>query len=213
MVDRRVDRVERPRDEGVYSSRIQEDKKEKGKYSEEVPDDQKKLLMATFFSYLKKMFDSFSPSKNLAGKVFDLHSIIETLQQFRELLKQLSTQDFSNDPDFVTALSKCWSQMLTEFDRLEALERKQLQELSTFRNILDEIKNYPPDSDHRLGYYLLQHAGKDWLPFPFIEMLETLHKEHIETPSASTLSQWFAQIDTVIEKLNLRLPFKRLSPN
>ncbi len=60
MVDRPLDRVERPRDEGVYADRI-EDKKKEGKYSQVPPKDGKQILLATFFSYLKKMFDAFSP--------------------------------------------------------------------------------------------------------------------------------------------------------
>ncbi len=208
MNDRRIDRVERPRDEGLYSSRMEEKKKEKEKFSKDLPEEDKKILLATFFSYLKKMFDTFSPSKQFAGKVIDQQSIIENLQNVKKLLQKLSKENLSNSPEFATALSNAWGVLLEDFDKVEILERKHLQEIASFRKMLDAIKNYPPDSEHRFGFYLLQHAGKDWLPFPFIEILEKLHKEHLEDPKTSTLSRWFKLINKVMENLKVQMPFK-----
>ena len=85
MSDRRVERTERPRDEGVYSPRVQEDKKEHEKFTQ-ISEDNKKILVATFCSYLKKMFDAFSPSKKFAGKIVDQQSIIENLEQLKNSL-------------------------------------------------------------------------------------------------------------------------------
>lgn len=203
-----VERTERPRDEGVYVPRIEEDKKEKGKYSHLRDDSGKKILIATFFSCLKKMFDAFSPSKNLAGKVVDQQAIIENLLYFKKLLTQLSEENLSNSSDFATNLSSGWAQLLGDFENVEILERKNLQEIATFRKMIDMIKNYPPDSEHCFGYYLLQQAGKDWLPFPFIEILETLHKQHQQNSKTSTLASWFTLIDAVIANLKDQLPFK-----
>jgi len=203
-----VERTERPRDEGVYSSRIERDKKEKGKYSKGPPDKEKQLLLATFFSYLKKMFDNFSPSKKLAGKVVDQHVIIEHLEKFKKILEKLSQKDLSNSADYAIELSDIWANLIEDFDTIEILERKNLQDVATFREMMDLIKNYPPDSEHHFGYYLLQHAGKDWLPFPFMEMLETLHKEHITTPETSSLTEWLKLIDKVIANLKKHISFK-----
>ncbi len=207
MVDRRVERTERPRDEGVYSSRIQEEKKEKEKFSEIPPDDEKKILFATFFSYLKKMFDSFSPSKKLAGKVIDQQAIIENLTKFKKLLEKLSKQDLSTSPEFAIELSDTWCILLEDFDQIEIMERKNLAEISTFRKMIDTVKNYPPESEHRFGYYLIQHAGKDWLPFPFLEILENLHKQYTEDPKGSVLLSWIKLIDQVTTNLKNKLPF------
>lgn len=208
MTDRRIDRVERPRDEGVYSSRIQEDKKEKEKYKHLPADKDKQILLATFFSYLKKMFDAFSPSKDLAGKVIDQQAIIENLLHFKKLIEKLGKEDLSNSADFATELSEVWSGLLEDFDNVGILERKNIKEIATFREMMDIIKHYPPDTEHRLGYYLLQHAGKDWLPFPFIEILAKLHNEHKEDAKISTLTKWIKLIDGVINTLKKQLPFK-----
>ena len=208
MVDRRVDRVERPRDEGVYVSRLGKDKKEKQKYSKLPADQDKKLLLATFFSYLKKMFDTFSPSKKIAGKVVDIQSIVEHLEAFKKLLEKLGKQDLSSSSDFATELSDQWSLILEDFDTIEIMQRKEANKTTDFRKMMDAIKNYPPESEHRFGFYLLQHAGKDWLPFPFIEILEKLHKDHLDSAKSSTLTLWLSLINQVIENLKQGLPFK-----
>lgn len=207
MVDRPVDRVERHRDEGVYSARIERDKKGKEKFSDVPPRDDKQILFATFFSYLRRLFDNFSPSKELAGKVVDRQLIIENLKEFRKLLEALGKQDLSTSAEFATELSDVWCLLLEDFDNIEIIERKDLKQVASFREMMDTVKNYPPDSDHHFGYYLLQHAGKDWLPFPFIEMLETLHKEHVEDPKTGALVKWFVLLDGVIENLRGGLPF------
>ena len=207
MADRRVDRVERPRDEGVYVSRVGEDKKEKQKFSQIPEDRDKKVVMATFFSYLKKMFDAFSPSNKIAGKVVDLHSIIEHLKELKKILGKLAVQDLSSSSDYAIELSEKWGIILEDFDTIEILERKETEKAATFRRMIDAVKNFPPDSEHRFGYYLLQQAGKDWLPFPFIEILEKLHKDHLDDPKASTLATWLSLIDQVIESLKQGVPF------
>jgi len=208
MVDRPLDRVERPRDEGVYVSRAEEKKKE-SKYSPGPPKEDKQILLATFFSYLKKMFDTFSPSKQLVSKVVDQQKIIENLLKFKKLLDYLSQKDLSESAEYALKLSDSWCTLLEDFDTIEIMERKNLKEVATFREMMDAIKNYPPNSEHRLGYYLVQHAGKDWLPFPFIEILKTLHTEHQTNAKSSTLALWFKQIDAVISNLSLNQPFKR----
>lgn len=208
MSNRRIDPSEGPRDERLYASRTQEDKKEKEKYRQLPSSEGKEILIATFFSYLKKMFDTFSPSKKLAGKVIDQQTIIEHLQSFKKKLAELAEKDLSNSPPFATQLSDIWSLLFEDFENVSVLERKDLKEIASFREMMDIIKHYPPESEHRLGYYLLQHAGEDWLPFPFIEILKQLHDQHLEDPKTSTLTTWQTLIDNVITNFKRQLPFK-----
>lgn len=207
MVDRPLDRVDRPRDEGVYVSR-NEDKKKENKYSPQPPKETKQILLATFFSYLKKMFDTFSPSKQLVSKVVDQQKMIENLLHFKKLLVKLSEKDLSQSAEFASELSNTWCTLLEDFDTIEIMERKNLKDVASFREFMNSLKNYPPESEHRFGYYLVQHAGKDWLPFPFIEILAKLYTEYQTTPKTSMLSSWLKQIDTVIAGLSLHQPFK-----
>lgn len=207
MGDRRIERTDRPRDEGLYPERIGKEKKEKEKFSKHPAKQEKEILFATFFSYLKSLFDTYSPSKKLAGKVLDVHAMITHLETLNSLLQDLSDKDLSNSPEFAAKLSEIWKALLEDFDNVEIMERKNLGQVASFREMMHVIKNYPPDSDHHFGYYLLNQAGKDWLPFPFIEMLERLHTEYREEEEESTLNSWMQLIQTVIANLKAGLPF------
>ena len=209
MGDIHSDRVQRHRDEGVYIDRIEKDRKEKEKYKQLTPKDEQKILHATFFSYLKKIFDTFSPSKELAGKVVDQQKIIAHLKTFKSLLSKLQKTDLSKSIEYAIELSACWCQLLEGFDTIEIMERKNAKNVALFRKMMDTVKNHPEASEHRFGFYLVQHAGKDWLPFPFIEILKDLHDE--QDAKTSTLHSWNHLIDEVITELQNNLPFKDLS--
>ena len=203
MSDIHGDRVERHRDEGVYSSRIERDKKEKEKFSRLSSEEkEKRILSTTFFIYLKKLFDSFSSSKGLIGKTIYQEKITEHLRQLKTLLEELRVKDLSNSADFASQLSNIWSLILEDREQIQILHRKKGSENVLLRELMEAIKNYPQDAEHRLGFYLLQHAGKDWLPFPFIEILEKLHKESKEDRKKSTLIEWIQLIDETIENIS-----------
>ncbi|NGX39658.1 MAG: hypothetical protein KR126chlam1_00991 [Chlamydiae bacterium] len=208
MGDIRGDRVERHRDEGVYVPPVEKDRKEKEKFRHTPPREEEKILSATFFFYLKKIFNTLSTSKKLAGKVVDQQLFVEHLEIFKNLLKKLMKEDLSKSSEYALQLSENWSHLLEDFDGLEIIERKNLKKVALFRELLDIVKHYPPESEHSFGYYLLNQAGKNWLPFPFIEILETLHSEHKEKEKESTLTAWCSLIDSVIENLKNDLPFK-----
>lgn len=206
MPDIPSSRIDRPRDENIYVSRIEKDKKGKEKFTNIPPDSAKKILFASFFSYLTNLFNSFSPSKKMTGRLIDQQSVIENLRLFKELLDELAKKDLSQSTDFASDLSLIWHRILDDFDNLELIERKNLGKIAPFRELIYTIKNYPESSEHRLGYYLLMQAGNDWLPFPFIEMLLELHNNYKKHGEKSTLVSWIKIIDKTISELELK-PF------
>lgn len=193
------DRIERPRDEGIYITPIEKDKRQQ---SRDLPhkEKEKQLLYASFFSMLMKVFEQFPPSKKFSGTIIEQQAIIDHLHQLDHLLESLSKENLSRSVEFTTELSEIWGLLLEDFEAAEILERKNLEKIVPFRQLIETLKNYPEDSDHRLGYYLLQHAGKDWLPFPFIELLLQLHEEK------GTLQKWRGVIGKVIESLQYTPP-------
>jgi len=212
MGDYRSERVDRHRDEGLYTDQIEKDRKEREEFSEQ-ESEETKILFATFFNQLKTFFGLISPSKKFAGKAIDKQEAVDHLREFKRLLKALGTTNLSNSSEYATDLSDAWCKLIDDFDNIEIIERKTLSEVSQFRETMDTIKNYPLESEHRLGYYLLEHAGKDWLPFPFIEILEALHTEHQSNTKKSTLTKWVSLIDQTIEKLTPNLLFRNAPPS
>lgn len=199
-------RIDRPRDEHIYVPRIEKDKKEKEKFTPIPADNAKKILFASFFSYITNLFNTFSPSKKMTGKLIDQQVLIHHLQILKNLLQKLMEADTSNSADFAYALSNTWHYILDDFENLEILERKNLGKIASFREMIQAIKNYPAGSEHRLGYYLIMQAGKNWLPFPFIEILSQLHKNHKNHLEKSILHHWIQNIDKVIADLQIK-PF------
>jgi len=201
MSDFRKGRVDRHRDEGIYVPPIEGDRKEKEGYRH-LPSNEKKILSATFFNYLKKLFGVFSGSRELGGRIVDRMAIVERLRALQELLMRLKSEDLSQSVAFASALSDLFGEMLEDLAIVTIMERKELKKSSGMRELVEAIKRYPQsEEEHPLGFYLMEHAGKDWIPFPYIELLSNLYKEHQKSPEKSALTKWNALFEEVIENL------------
>ena len=69
--------------------------------------------------------------------------------------------------------------------------------------LIEEMRLYPLGADHTLGYYLSEYVGQEWLPFPFIDILSTLHKEYQENAS-SILGGWISLLDALVSSMGER---------
>lgn len=194
-------RVDRPRDEGIIVSPVLGDRKEKQEYSKEPSGSPKNLLIAAFFTCLKKLFDSLSGKSKFEATLIDRQQILEDLFAFRKLLQILSQEDQSNNPEFTLQLSELWHNLLDDFNHVELLERKNPKKVAPFKKFLNKVKDFPPNQDHRLGYYLTEYVGKEWLPFPYIEILRKLHKDYQTNPAQNALQEWLSIIDEVVAQL------------
>lgn len=210
--DKQVDRVERPRDEGVIVPEIEKEKREKENQKKSPEELNKNLSIFVFFNYLIKTYKIFFYSKTASGKIFDIEHTINHLYSFKNSLKKLAKQDLSKSPLFAEDLSKKWIALNNDFEKIEITKRKRPDTLKKFFNMIEIIKYFPQraiekmmlvkssqDLEHRLGYYLFEQTGKDWLPFPFIEILQKLHIDYQKNTKASTLWKWVVLIDEVIQ--------------
>jgi len=194
-------RIDRPRDEGIIVSPVEGERKEKQQFSKDPAGSPKNVLVAAFFTYLKKLFDSLSGKSKFEATLIDRQQILEDLFAFRKLLQILSQEDQSNNPEFTLQLSELWHNLLDDFNHVELLERKNPKKVAPFKKFLNKIKDFPPNQDHRLGYYLTEYVGKEWLPFPYMEILSKLHKSYQANPAQNTLQEWLALIDEIVVQL------------
>jgi hypothetical protein len=201
MSDFRKGRIDRHRDEGIYVPPIEGDRKEKEGYRH-LPSSEKKILSATFFNYLKKLFGVFSGSRELGGRIVDRMAIVDRLRALQGLLMRLMSEDLSQSVSYASEFSDLFGETLEDLAIVTIMERKELKKSSGMRELVDAIKHYPKnEEEHPLGFYLMEHAGKDWIPFPFINQLSSLYEEHQKAPDKSTLTQWDRLFDEVIENL------------
>lgn len=156
-------------------------------------------FFAALASYLKKAMNSLVIKGKEHSYLVRENHLAESLSSFRSLLVLLATKDVSHDPEFTQKLSERWHCVIDDLHSLTYFFTKKNPELlSKIQFFIDQVDHYPPSGDHSLGYYFSQYAGKKWIPFPFMELLQTLHKQSIKLPKTNTLRNWLFLIDEIL---------------
>jgi hypothetical protein len=115
------------------------------------------------------------------------------LLSLKEALLILQQENKSHDSAFLNLLSSHWQRLLEDDLRLG----HSLLFAEKMRAFTREWQHYPQGAEHSLGYYLSEYAGQKWLPFPYMEMIAELHREHKEHPEQSSLSKWVKELETL----------------
>lgn len=164
-----------------------------GEPPDKEPQDNKGLL-AYFLKALQKKVDQFlekirgTPPPDFPAK--------KTLRSLKTALEILKTEDRSQDVDFLNDLAQTWNSALEESLEYNA------EAAELFKILVKKIINYPENQSHTFGYYLSEHAGQRWVPFPYMELVQKIHSEHEKSPSTSPLTEWTRLIDDTIRQLN-----------
>jgi hypothetical protein len=159
------------------------------------------LLMACLSAYVRKMALLLA-SRPLAGRKSAIADELELeLSAFKNVLVDLTKKDVSRDPDYAQHLSQVWHHLLESANLVEFLERKKTDVLAQLKTLIETFYHYPAKQEHSLGYYMTEFAGKEWLPFPFMEQLHLLYEDHVAHKKESQLSHWIASIDLILSNL------------
>lgn len=123
---------------------------------------------------------------------------IEHIASLLNALQALAREDLSHQTSFALSLSELWHKLSDDCNSIlsHAEDRALVVKL---KFLLSSLAHFPPGEPHSLGFYLAEHAGKDWIPFPFMEILQNLHLESLAHPTDSTLAQWIHQLSDLIE--------------
>ena len=116
------------------------------------------------------------------------------LAKWKEMLQLMMREDLSQDTQFLKSMSESWHRLLEESVQLAPSSRFS----EPMRQFIQKISMHPKNSDYTFGYYLEEYAGHNWLPFPYMELLQDLHRRHAADPSSSLLSQWDALADKLL---------------
>lgn len=137
------------------------------------------VVTAYFLKTLHKLLSFYERKEK--GKVIGEHPV---LTQFKEALEILKKEDRSQDTQFLHDLSLLWLQIIEDLSLSRAC-----------KPLLKKIHNYPKGQAFSLGYYLTEYAGQQWVPFPYMEIIRQMHKEHENCPQGSSLSEWTKLLD------------------
>ena len=176
---------------------VDPDKKGKEEFEESEP---KKWALAAFLAVqLQRVVDYLQNTleKGLSAK--EETEIRENLLCFKAALDILKAEDRGEDALFLNRLADFWHKMSEDSRRF----KKNAPLAAQFIAFIQSIKDYPPHEEHTLGYYLTEHAGEKWIPFPYMELIHRLHTDHQNAPASSPLSIWSKQLDRMIEQLQI----------
>jgi hypothetical protein len=143
---------------------IQKDLEQK-KYDEELLEKERKkvlfslehLCCTTLLARIRSIESLKTPQK-----------ILEKLKEFIKTLRMLEHTDLSEDWRYCEKLSNLWMDLKQSTSNV-TIVKKGLDELFAY------FESYPEMTDHSLGYYLANHTGEEWIPFPFMDILKKLH--------------------------------------
>lgn len=179
----------------LYLEQLQRMREQSEPNKEDVHNPASKLFhWAAALLNLKKFIQECSKSAVSSGLSFNNQKVQEDLAGFKKILDELAHIDKSHDPQFTQRLSVAWQKIYEQYESLEEARGSSDPLSNKILHFVDEIAHYPPGEDHTLGYYLTEHAGEDWIPFPFMNLLAELHEEYKNTPSSSHLQSWIREL-------------------
>jgi hypothetical protein len=205
MSDRLTPPEKIPPDDWLKVQRIERDKLSKEEENAKAKDKSPRpLLFAAFVIYFRKIINSLFPNTQDQIGTVDMQRCLEDLKAFKKMLQTLGNEDQSRNPEFIQQLSKLWHNLIDDCNILNISLHKNAPQTAELNEFINTLNQYPPKEDHTLGYYLTEYVGGEWLPFPFMEMLSSLHAQHQKNPESSEISKWIGQINTLLDSANIQ---------
>lgn len=193
--------------EEIRISEIEKDKKGKEEFYKGLPTSEAKpLVLGSLVSCFKKIFNIFFSKGKSPLLFFDQQQMAEDVAAFKKLLEILSRDDQSHNPEYTQQLSGLWHNLLDDCNSILASSESAPGNLAKLKIFIDEMQHYPPHEDHTLGYYFTEYAGKEWIPFPFMEILQQLHEEAVQTPQKATLIKWLENLTDILATSGYKNP-------
>lgn len=117
--------------------------------------------------------------------------IDEDIEFFKEALIKLKQEDLSQNIYFLKELSKSWHDITHHFAILYPNKNSTIYQ--KIHHLMGLINSYPEGEENTMGFYLSHFAGQDWIPFPYMEILQNLHQEKNNTH----LENWISLLDEI----------------
>ena len=188
-----------PYKDWLTTQRVDEIRKERGEELEKIAAEKNSdlLLFSGLLLHARKIFNLLS-SATLSGHAAIIESpsgLIPYLAHLKKNLTELSKSDQSQNIDYVQKLTDSWNDLIQAISTVEWAQRKDVVVISAISALLAGIGSYPLGQEHSLGFYLSRFTGEKWLPFPFIELLGSLHT------NKKLLQEWIRTADAIISHL------------
>ena len=154
----------------------------------------KNYVKEAFINAWQKFLKNFNSLKKRASSN---QPIQKDLIDLKNLFIKLTEDNLSRDLTYLNELAFKWLDILDSYDYIPTNNKKKLTEIKDF---FDDVYSYPKGQSYSLGYYLTEHAGYKWIPFPFMEILLTLYIEYQNNPNNCKLTKWINLLSEILQK-------------
>lgn len=182
----------------IIVNRVEQNKKSNNLFHQ-FPND---LTHPSSVSILVAFFKKFTMHFSFKSKISTV-ALKQDLLELKQLFILLSTEDLSHQLAFIQKLSLLWHKIIEDCNPISLSLSKDSDLLKKITTFIQIIHHFPPKEDHSLGYYLQEHVGEKWVPFPFMELLQGLHEEYQKTQNTSDLAKWIKDLSLIIDELPL----------
>jgi hypothetical protein len=158
--------------------------------------DKKIGLAAYLLQLFRKSVDYFLELPKSAKSTEE--AIKQNLLLLKACFQTLKIEDRSQDVDFLNQMGIIWRHALEN-----ALQLKKDAARETFKLLAKKIQHYPENYTHTFGYYLSENTNQKWVPFPYMELVQKIHVEHVKSPPSSPLEEWSLHIDKILSLLQV----------
>jgi len=153
---------------------------------------------AAFITFFQQLLEVLSLGKTAEMAVMREDILVKDIETLKILFKTLSEKDQSENITFVQNLSDAWGSLVFHCDSIESGRMKSSISPKKIRSLVASVGKYPQGIEHNLGHYLKHHAGKDWLPFPLMELLKKLHRSFAVDAEKSHLATWLHLLNQLV---------------
>ncbi|QZA58285.1 hypothetical protein [Candidatus Rhabdochlamydia porcellionis] len=180
----------------IIVNRVEQNKKSKNSFSQ-FPTD---LTYPNPASILVCFFKKFTMHFSFKNKI-STTALKQDLLELKQLFILLSIEDLSHQLEFIQKLSLLWHKIIEDCNPISLSLSKGSGFLKKIADFIQIINYFPAKEDHSLGYYLQEHVGEKWVPFPFMELLQELHIDYQKAQDKSHLSGWIKIISLIADEL------------
>jgi hypothetical protein len=158
-------------------------------------------IMFLLEDLLSDRFTKLMTAQDISALLLTLHSIFI---DFQKTLSKLCPEDLSMQMPYLQELSTDWKNLETIIKQILKFKKTQDERIAevVFRSetFMLELNQFRANEQFPLAYYLEKQAGQEWIPFPFMRIVQHLHDEFRTIGVHSTLQKWLYEIDALIAK-------------
>lgn len=155
-------------------------------------------ILGYFLFLLQKALRLVSKKASQAAyNAFD-RELKQHLLSLQTSFRMMTEEDRSQDSVFLSHLSLIWEKILEQSLKFTHMTPLAIQ----FKTLIRSLASYPENTEHTFGYYLSECAGQKWLPFPYIALIQNLHRLYRDKVPTNPLTKWMLMVDQMITLLH-----------